>query len=504
MIESINIINSPGIFEHIKLITLIIILITIITVIFLFYIFIFISKPIAEIYNVIKEVGKGNYNVKLDVKTDDEIEILSKTINKTISSLKKVEEYRKDLDKAKIDFLSITSHELRNPLTPMKIQLQMLENEYFGKLTEKQKESIGLIIKNSDRLDKLICDFQEISRIESARLSFNFNEIDISETVKETVKFMDSLAKEKNIKLESYIGIIPSIQADPDRISQVLRNLINNAIKFSNENSKIIITANRKDEYILFSVQDYGCGLSLENQKKVFEPFYQVENTNLNCFKGTGLGLAICRGIVESQKGKIWVESKINQGSKFYFTFPLKPIKEIKPIKVLFSGKKIIDKELNEKFVKINKDINSNKNIIADVKNFFNKNKENRLKNKIKLGEQNNFIFEKKWSEQKFDAVFIIDDKANIIDCNKNMSTLLGYTKSEIKALNLSDIDVLESKKDIIDKIKKIKKYGVFSFKTIHKRKDGSMILVYENLQYIKNKNWFKSIIREDYNIKKH
>ena len=112
---------------------------------------------------------------------------------------------------------------------------------------------------------------------------------------------------------------------------------------------------------------------------------------------------------------------------------PLKPIKEIKPIKVLFSGKEIVDKGLNEKFVKISKDINSNKNINTDVKNFFNKNKEKRSKNKTMLGGQNNFLFEKKWSEQKFDAVFIIDDKANILDCNKNMSTLLGYTKSEIK-----------------------------------------------------------------------
>jgi PAS domain S-box-containing protein len=504
MIESENIINSPGIFELIKTIILIIIIITIITVIFIFYLFNFISKPISEIYNVIKEVEKGNYNVSLDVKTGDEIEILSKTINKTVASLKKVIEYRKDLDKAKADFLSITSHELRNPLTPMKIQLQILENEYFGKLTEKQKESIGLIIKNSDRLDKLICDFQDISRIESAGLSFNFNEIHIAEIVKETVTFMDSIAKEKNIKLESDIGIIPSIKADPDRISQVLRNLIYNSIKFSNENSKIIIRAHKKDEYILLSVQDYGCGLSLENQKRVFEPFYQVENTNLNCFKGTGLGLAICRGIVESQKGKIWVESKINEGSKFYFTIPLKPVEEIKPIKVLFSGIEMVDKELNKKFVKIKKDINSNKKISVDVKKFFNKNKENGAKNKIKLGGQNNFRFEKKLSEQKFDAVFIMDDRANILDCNKNMSTLLGYTKSEIKSLNLSDIDVLESKKDIIDKIKKIKKYGVFSFKTIHKRKDGSMILVNENLQYIKNKNWFKSIVREDHNAKKH
>ena len=163
------------------------------------------------------------------------------------------------------------------------------------------------------------------------------------------------------------------------------------------KNSKIIISAHKKDDYILFSVQDYGCGLTLDNQKRVFEPFYQVENRTFNCNKGTGLGLAICRGIVKSQKGKIWVESKINQGSKFYFTFPLKPVKDIKPINVLFSTKEIVDKELNERIVKINQDKIPKKSINIDIKKFFNKHKEKRFNSKIKLSEQNNYTLEKKW-----------------------------------------------------------------------------------------------------------
>ncbi len=110
---------------------------------------------------------------------------------------------------------------------------------------------------------------------------------------------------------------------------------------------------------------------------------------------------------------------------------------------------------------------------------------------------------DEKWSEHEFDSIFLIDEKANIMDCNEKMYERLGYSKSEILSFNLSDIDALESKKDIVNKIKKAKKDGSITFKTIHKRKDGSAILVQENLQYNSDKNNFKGIIREDYSLKK-
>ena len=107
------------------------------------------------------------------------------------------------------------------------------------------------------------------------------------------------------------------------------------------------------------------------------------------------------------------------------------------------------------------------------------------------------------WSEHEYDSVFIFDEKANILDCNNHMYKKLGYTKSELLNLNMADIDVLESKKEILEKIKKVKKDGVVILKTIHKRKDGSTILVDENLQYLKKKNEFKGIVHEDYSLKK-
>ena len=309
-----------------------------------------ISKPIKELYKATKEVEMGNFNVRTDIKTNDEIEELSHAFNNTTVALSKMDEERKQIDSAKTEFLSITSHELRSPMTPMKAQLQMLENEYFGKLTKEQKESLAIIIRNADRLDKIIADFLEISRIEAARLKFVFRQTDLKETVRETVEFMKGFANEKNIELVVNMGEIPIIEVDPDRASQVLRNLIHNAIKFSDENSKVEVNALARKDHILFSVKDCGCGLTPENQIRVFEPFYQVEKTSCRKYGGTGLGLTICRGIIESQKGKIWVESKPGKGCTFYFTVPLKPVKETEPIKVLFSPKEAIERKIKEEF----------------------------------------------------------------------------------------------------------------------------------------------------------
>ena len=309
-----------------------------------------ISKPIKKLYNATLELEKGNYETKVDIKTNDEIEELGHAFNLTTATLTKMEQERKEIDNAKTEFLSITSHELRSPMTPMKAQLQMLKEGYFGKLSKKQKESLSIIIRNADRLDNIIADFLEISRIEAARLKFDFRETDVTQLIKDTIAFMQGFANEKNITLVKEIKNLPLIKADPDRISQVLRNLINNAIKFSDENNKIEVSAELKNDYIMFSVRDYGCGLSSENQIRIFEPFYQVENSTRRKHGGTGLGLTICRGIIESQKGKIWVESQLGKGCKFYFTVPLTPVIDIEPIKMLFSQKDVMERKIHEEF----------------------------------------------------------------------------------------------------------------------------------------------------------
>jgi len=266
-------------------------------------------------------------------------------------AISKTDEERKQLDKMKTEFMSITSHELRSPMTPMRAQLQMLMGDYFGKLNEKQKASLEIVLRNTERLDKIITDFLEISRIEAARLKFDFKKVSLSKPTLNVIEELKGLMPEKKIKFEVNIGELPIMEVDPDRVMQVLRNLINNAIKFVPDNGKIIITAQPRKEDILFSVKDNGVGVDSKDMNKLFQPFSQIQNMYQHKSGGTGLGLAISKGIIESQNGKIWAESEgKNKGTSFYFTVPYVPVKEIKPIKILFSAEEDFNRRLKPVF----------------------------------------------------------------------------------------------------------------------------------------------------------
>jgi signal transduction histidine kinase len=311
------------------------------------------TKPIGEFYKATKELEKGNFDVRVQLSSDDELAALGKSLNDSAQKLACMTEEHQRLDHAKSEFLSITSHELRTPITPLKAQLQMLQQDFYGPLTNKQQESITVILRNVERLDRIIEDFLEVSRIEAARLKFSFRPTQPEEIIHETVNLMQGFAHDKNITITTNTTNLPIVELDPDRLSQILRNLLHNAVKFSPTNSTIEVTAEVVKGFILFSVQDSGSGLSSEDQIRVFEPFYQVEKTSNRKYGGTGLGLTICRGIVESQKGKIWVESRLGIGSTFHFTIPLTPVHNIEPIKVLFSPKAEIETRLLEQFTTI-------------------------------------------------------------------------------------------------------------------------------------------------------
>ena len=193
-------------------------------------------------------------------------------------------------------------------------------------------------------------DLLEVSRIEAARLKFNFVRTNLATHIHTLIEEMRGFMPDKNIKILEKVEPLPTINIDPQRTMQVLRNLLNNAIKFTPENGTIEVRAKQVDGFIQISVKDSGIGISAEKQKRIFEPFYQAEQTIYRQHGGTGLGLTICRGIVESQKGKIWVNSELGHGTIFSFTVPLTPVKEISPIKLMFSEKVNIDKKLKDLF----------------------------------------------------------------------------------------------------------------------------------------------------------
>jgi signal transduction histidine kinase len=241
----------------------------------------------------------------------------------------------KSIDKAKTDFLSISSHELRSPLTPMKAQLQMLLNGYFGKMTGAQSTSIRVILKNADRLDLIIQNLLEISRIEANRITLNLVDTDLQPELAQLRTEMTQLMMDKRVNIFLKTEKLPLITVDAEKIIQILRILVHNAIKFSPHLGDVTILADVKAGETVFSVKDSGIGISKENQKRIFQPFFQAEKTIYRKYGGLGLGLAIARGLVRACGGKIWFTSAIGKGTTFFFTVPREPPKIVKPVTLM-------------------------------------------------------------------------------------------------------------------------------------------------------------------------
>ena len=237
----------------------------------------------------------------------------------------------KKLDKIKSDFLNITSHELRTPMSSVKGYVQLLIKDKLGDINGEQSRALKVVLRNITRLDNLIQDILDISRLESGTMKFITQQTDVKQMIEETIETMQPIADLKEININCHIEEkLPKIVIDPDRIKQVIINLMNNSIKFSTNGSIINIKIGLIENNIIFEIQDFGRGIPKNKQEKIFNTFYQVDYGMDRKFGGVGLGLAISRGIVLAYGGKIWVESKVGRGSNFKFTLPLKPLKDIK------------------------------------------------------------------------------------------------------------------------------------------------------------------------------
>ncbi|ODS38324.1 hypothetical protein BEH94_09825 [Candidatus Altiarchaeales archaeon WOR_SM1_SCG] len=233
-------------------------------------------------------------------------------------ALKNAMQELKELDMMKDEFFTSAAHELQNPLTPVKAQSQLLLGDYFGKLNEEQKKSVEMILASTNRIIKLTRDIMTVSRMRAGMLKFEMSENNICDIIESSIKDLEISAGEKQIEImKKYPGKLP-VNCDRDRITQVMENLIENAIKFTPRGGKIIVEAKKIKNDIIVSVADTGIGISKENREKIFNTFFQISSK----YGGTGLGLSICKTIIENHKGNIKVESELLKGSKFTFTLP--------------------------------------------------------------------------------------------------------------------------------------------------------------------------------------
>ncbi|MFQ5867910.1 MAG: sensor histidine kinase, partial [bacterium] len=231
----------------------------------------------------------------------------------------------KEIDRMKSDFISFVSHELRTPLTIVKGFVTIMLDEASSRFTRDQKEHLSYINESIDRLSRIISNLLDISKIDAGRLRLQKKSIDVGSLIKRVARSFRLYAKSKGIKLEiSFDSKLSRVLADPDRVTQVITNFIDNAIKFSHRNGEVFIEAKEGKDIIEVSVADSGIGISPENFNRIFNKFQRVEKGVSSKLRGTGLGLPISKEIIRLHGGEIWVESEVGKGSKFTFTLPQK------------------------------------------------------------------------------------------------------------------------------------------------------------------------------------
>jgi PAS domain S-box-containing protein len=300
-----------------------------------------IGKPIAEdirqeqLLSLVKGSGE---------KEDTEIELISQQdTKKTLRASSAVveNEYgqtvgmvsvlsditkQKEVDQLKANFVANVSHELRTPLVAIDKAISLLFTKTAGEISPTQEEFLSMAQRNLKRLTLLVNDLLDLSKLEAKKMDIKLEPISIESLVREAVEGMNAWAKTKSLNIEIKIQEgLPQVNLDPNRIIQVLNNIIGNAIKFTPDKGNITIEANlhKEGNKIELSVADNGIGIAKEDLPKIFDKFYQTGERVATDINGTGIGLTIVKEIVELHGGKIWAESEKGSGAKFIFTLPL-------------------------------------------------------------------------------------------------------------------------------------------------------------------------------------
>lgn len=230
-----------------------------------------------------------------------------------------------NLDQLKSEIISVAAHQLRTPLSAIKWTLKMLINGDVGQITPDQRELLGKGFESNERMINLVNDMLSVDRLESGRVKYNFVAVQLEDLVQGMLQELMQLATKKNIKIvfARPQQLLPKLKLDPDKMHDVLQNLIDNAIKYSNPNSEVIVRLSSDGQNIQFSVKDSGIGIPKQQQSKIFERFFRAENAVKIASDGSGLGLYIAKSIIKRHGGDIWYESEEGKGSTFYFTLPL-------------------------------------------------------------------------------------------------------------------------------------------------------------------------------------
>lgn len=226
-------------------------------------------------------------------------------------------------NKMKTEFVSVASHQLRTPLSATRWILNLL-NEGRGQKPEDLASYLDLIKESNERMIKLVNDLLDVSRIEMGRVIFNPCQTDIYILIQKIVNNFSVYAKANNVTISLEASeTLPNVYTDPEKISLVIQNLVDNAIKYIKGKGEIKISLESNAKFVKVTIRDTGVGIPASQQKFIFQKFFRSDNIMKHQTVGTGLGLFIAKSVVEESKGKIWFESQEGQGTTFYFTLPI-------------------------------------------------------------------------------------------------------------------------------------------------------------------------------------
>lgn len=298
------------------------------------------TRPIRKLEQSAQAVEKGQVETIAVIKSGDEIESLSHSfaslidllvqrehsLEKTTKELESANARLRRLDKLKDEFVSLASHELRTPMSAIKSNLWMSLTGHGGPLTDKQRIYLQRSYDSTERLMRLVNDMLNVSRIDSGRISIDLQPVALTDLTQQVFDEVMPHAEELGVSLTMQPTSLPQVLADPDKIKEVLFNLIGNALKFTPKGGAVTVSFAHNGDMIETTIRDTGTGIEKADMPKLFEKFGFIAGSYIpdRSLQGTGLGLYICKSIVELHKGRIWVNSEgRNKGTQFIFSLPV-------------------------------------------------------------------------------------------------------------------------------------------------------------------------------------
>jgi signal transduction histidine kinase len=280
-------------------------------------------EPLRRTEERLAEIAAGDFSRHVQIPNRDEIGVLAANVNRMNDELGRLYRELETVSRHKSDFLANMSHELRTPLNAIIGFSEVLREEMFGALNERQRAYVDDVLKAGRHLLSLINDVLDLAKIEAGRMELKFSEVSIPDVLRSGVTMHGERASRGGIALE--LAMEPdeiTVQADERRVRQVVFNLLSNAIKFTPREGRVDVSARLTDGVVEVAVTDTGPGIPPDDLDRIFEEFEQGARSPGNGADGTGLGLPLSRKFVELHGGRLWVESTVGAGSTFRFTLP--------------------------------------------------------------------------------------------------------------------------------------------------------------------------------------